>query len=163
MTPVRVVFDCVVSLQAAVRETGPAGACLLLAEAGDVELFLSRHITAELDAVLSRPAFRAKFPHLTGNDAIEFQNRLMRIARFVDPVPPAITLARDPKDSPYLDLSIAVKAHFLVTRDHDLLSIAAGPDPVSVNIRALCPELLIVDPVQFFQLVRGRNQPGAPV
>ncbi|MBV8610380.1 MAG: PIN domain-containing protein, partial [Singulisphaera sp.] len=54
MTP-RVVFDCMVLLQAAARVTGPAAACLRAVREGRLELFLSPEILSEVRDVLTRP------------------------------------------------------------------------------------------------------------
>lgn len=59
------VFDCMVFLQAATSDQGPAFACLSLVEAGEVRLSVSPPILGEIKDVLTRPAIRAKFPSLT--------------------------------------------------------------------------------------------------
>jgi putative PIN family toxin of toxin-antitoxin system len=38
-------------------------------------------------------------------------------------VPRTLTLPRDPKDEPYLNLALAVGAQYLVSRDKDLLDL----------------------------------------
>ena len=60
-----VVFDCNILLQAVARKTGPAAACLRLAEEGFVRLRLSEEILTELSEVLKRPTIRARYPELT--------------------------------------------------------------------------------------------------
>ena len=62
---IRVVFDCMIFLQGAARRDSPSGLCLLLAEKGLIDLYLSRAILDEIADVLSRPAVRSKFPILT--------------------------------------------------------------------------------------------------
>lgn len=52
-----------------------------------------------------------------------------------------ITLARDPKDEPYLNLAAHSQADYLVSRDRDLLEADA--------IAKKMPTLRIVDPVAF--------------
>src|SRR5207245_3824704 len=59
------VFDCMVFLQAATNDQGPAFACLALAEANEVRLHVCPAILAEVQDVLSRPKIRVRFPHLT--------------------------------------------------------------------------------------------------
>lgn len=49
------VFDCMVFLQAATNDQGPAFACISFVEAGDVMLSISGSILAELKDVLTRP------------------------------------------------------------------------------------------------------------
>lgn len=55
-------------------------------------------------------------------------------------------LDRDPKDEPYLNLAIAAKATYLVSRDRDLLDLMADP-----TFRQRHPDLLILDPVEFLR------------
>jgi len=58
----RVVFDCMVFLQAAARSSGPAAACLQAVREGKVELVISSEIIAEIRDVLTRPRTARKFP-----------------------------------------------------------------------------------------------------
>ena len=51
----RVVFDCMIYLQAAANATGPVGKCVDLAEDGKLDLYLSIAITAEVRDVLTWP------------------------------------------------------------------------------------------------------------
>ena len=52
------VFDCNILLQAVARKTGPAAACLRLAEEALVQLLLSEEILIEVSEVLKRPTIR---------------------------------------------------------------------------------------------------------
>ena len=61
----RVVFDCVILLQAAARQKGAAANCLNLAESGVLQLFVSRETLVEIEDVLSRPEVRVHFPDLS--------------------------------------------------------------------------------------------------
>lgn len=101
----RVVFDCMVFLQAAARRLGPAGACLTLAEQGLVELFVSDEILTEVGDVLRRPQIQSKFPSLTEATVAEFIERIQQVAVLAAAVPAVLELARDPKDEPYLNLA----------------------------------------------------------
>ena len=51
----RVVFDCMVYLQATVNESGPAAALLRLVDNDEIALFVSREVLEEVREVLSRP------------------------------------------------------------------------------------------------------------
>jgi predicted nucleic acid-binding protein len=72
----RVVFDCNVFLQAAARKKGAAAKCLDLAEAGRVQLFVSREVLAEVEDVLNRPEIQAHFSDLSDEIAGAFLKRL---------------------------------------------------------------------------------------
>lgn len=145
----RVVFDCMIFLQAAARRASPSGACLALADQGLLELYVSPAILAEVRDVISRTKIRSKFPQLTADVVTEFIARIERIAVRVDEVGTGITLVRDPKDEPYLNLAAACQAEYLVSPDRDLLE---GAD----TIAAMLPNLRIVDPVAFLVGVRAQ-------
>ncbi len=51
----RVVFDCMIYLQAVISESGPSSALLRLVESNAVRLFVSHEILAEVRDVLSPP------------------------------------------------------------------------------------------------------------
>ena len=146
---VRVVFDCMVFLQGAARAEGPAAACLRLAEAGYVELFVSEAILDELRDVLTRPKIRKKFPALTHETVEAFLARVQRFAHWVAKPPSVVTLARDPKDEKYLDLAVAAGASHLVTWDQDLLDLRDDPSADAQAFRANFPHITILDPVAF--------------
>jgi predicted nucleic acid-binding protein len=46
--PARVVFDCMIFLQATSRAAGPAAACLRLLDLGSITLFVSNYILREV-------------------------------------------------------------------------------------------------------------------
>jgi predicted nucleic acid-binding protein len=57
-------------------------------------------------------------------------------------VPKVFSLARDPKDEPYIDLAAALQARYLVSRDKDLLDLM-GDD----TFRQQFPGVTVIDPV----------------
>ena len=61
----RVVFDCMVYLQATISESGPAAALLRLVDQDALSLFISHDILEEVCEVLSRPQIRKRNPDLT--------------------------------------------------------------------------------------------------
>lgn len=99
--------------------------------------------------MISRPGIRTKFLQLTDDTVAEFIARIERIAVRVDKVGTGITLARDPKDEPYLNLAADCQAEYLVSRDRDLLE---GADVIATRL----PNLRIVDPVAFLVGVRAQ-------
>jgi putative PIN family toxin of toxin-antitoxin system len=143
------VFDCNIFLQAAVRDTGPAFACIAAVEAGRASLFVSRAILAEIGEVLLRPKTRRKFPQLGPASVRAFLLRISAMAALVDSAPEIVRLPRDPKDEPYLNVALAVRAEYLVTRDKDLLDLMSGPTEFGPGALAQVPRLRILDPVAF--------------
>jgi uncharacterized protein len=157
---IRVVFDCMVFLQGAARQESPAGACLLLVELEAVELCISETIVSEVRDVLTRPRVRNKFPALTEELVERFLIALDKRATMIPRVPRLFLYERDPKDEPYINLAIAAKASYLVSRDTDVLDLARLHDPDGARLRDHAPQLRIVDPVSF--LVEIRRQIEAP-
>ncbi len=119
----RVVFDCMVFLQAAARSSGPAAACLQAVREGKVELIISSEIIAEIRDVLTRPRTARKFPTLTVEAVDLFVKDVESLAVSFSEIPVAMVLERDPTDEPYLNLAIASSAVYLATWDNDLLDL----------------------------------------
>jgi predicted nucleic acid-binding protein len=83
----RVVLDCMVYLQAIVRETSPAATCLRLSESREIELFISRQIIAEVQNVLSRDHVRGRFKTITDESAASFIERVRQTSKLIKTVP----------------------------------------------------------------------------
>ena len=145
----RVVYDCMIYLQAAAKPDRIHGTIRLVRE-GRVELCMSAEIVDELRDVLTRPEVRAKFPALTPERADVFLNDLLPQARLFQNVPAAFTLPRDVKDQPYVNLAIAARANYLVTWNERHLTYLMRQD--TSEGQDFCrrfPEIKIVDPPTF--------------
>jgi putative PIN family toxin of toxin-antitoxin system len=152
----RVVFDCMVFLQGAGRPAGPARACFHLVDKERVTLCLSAEILAEVRDVLTPPKVLRKFPQLSPEWVTTFLQDVEAKALVLSGVPQAIALERDPKDEPYLNLAVAAKAHYLVSRDLDLLDLMKDED-----FKGRFPDLLILDPVAFLKEIARQEQAEA--
>ena len=150
------VFDCVVYLQAAASNGGPSAACMRAVRSGDVQLFVSDLVLAELADALWRTSIRRKLPRLTPQVCEEFLCSVREVATHIEARSLGLRFARDPDDIPYIELAIQSQAQFLVTRDADLLSIPSSTDPDALRIRQLAPNIQIVDPVQFLAALPTR-------
>jgi predicted nucleic acid-binding protein len=64
----------------------------------------------------------------------------------LDPVPSVFNYARDPDDARYVDLAIASRADYLVSRDKDLLDLATSLREVGQDFRKRFPNLRILAP-----------------
>jgi putative PIN family toxin of toxin-antitoxin system len=145
----RTIFDCNIFVQAVAFEDGPAAAAVRLAEMGRVDLFFSKAILAEVRRVIrydevraiSRNAMPARIDAIL--DHLTYRGTLLRRVRHLFDYP------RDPDDEPYLDLAVAAKAEWLVTRDKDMLALATSHTPFARRFRQLTHGLRIGDPVQF--------------
>jgi len=157
---IRAVFDCMIFLQGAARRESAAGACLLLVELDTIELCVSQEIMAEVRDVLARPQVRQKFPALTDQIVDRFLAALEERAVVVSEVPRAFQFDRDPKDEPYINLALAAKVSYFVSRDGDILDLADASTPDGERLRRQAPELRILEPVAF--LVEMRHRLEAP-
>lgn len=152
----RVIFDCNIYLQAAVRDTGPAFACMELADAGFVTLIASADTLAEVYAILMRPKIRQKFETLTDKRIQLLMDRWSQIVELVHDVPHHFPYERDPKDEPYINLAISKMPVYLVSRDNDLLALRNAEDDTSRAFRIRYPQITILDPVEFLGEMRRR-------
>ncbi len=144
------VFDCMVFLQSAINDRGPAFACLELVESNRVQLYISAPILSEVRDVLTRPEIQAKFPHLTPERVDIFIQKIAAIAVAVTEITNAGISLRDPDDLPYVNLAITAGAAYIVSRDKDLLDLMKD----SAFILRF-PQLRMVDPVDFLGVVRA--------
>jgi putative PIN family toxin of toxin-antitoxin system len=148
------VFDCMIYLQSATNDQGPAFACLELVESNQVTLYVSPVILGEIHDVLNREEVRKKFPSLTKERAELFIQKLATIAVLLHGVPDAGVTLRDPKDLPYLNLGIAANVGYIVSWDKDLLDLMKDE---SFLVRH--PSLHILNPVAFLAETRSRTTP----
>lgn len=154
-----VVFDCMVYLQAVVRDTSLAAKCLRLAETRQVELFISRKIIAEIQDVLSRDKIRERFKTITDERVREFLQRVQKTAKRIHPVPLHFDYhERDAKDEPYLNLAIEVSADYLVSRDNDLLDLMSWKREAGREFQKRYRLLKIVTPDAFLAEINAANE-----
>jgi uncharacterized protein len=147
-----VVFDCPVYLQAVLRPDGPAAACLHRVEVGAAMLVVSDEIMAEVEEVLGRPEFHRPRPRSLNPTLVrEFLGWLRELASMVHEVPHVFSYARDPNDEPYLNLAIATRAAYIVTRDRDLLDLNVPESEPGKELREHLPGIGILDPVAFLR------------
>jgi putative PIN family toxin of toxin-antitoxin system len=147
----RVVFDCNVLLVAAAKERSAAAACLWLARSGYIRLFLSKDVLAEVEDVLNRPKIRQAFDTLTDELVNSFLERLREVGEFVRSVPKKFIYPRDKNDEPYINLAGAVDAHYLVSRDKDLLDLNTGHSIEGKEFRQRFRPLKVIQPLDLLR------------
>ena len=108
----------------------------------------------EIRDVLARPGLQRKFPSLTISTVSDFLERIRLCSVLTKDVPSLFTLDRDPKDAKYIDLVIAARADFLVTRDNDLLDLREAGSPLLPIFEQLDLQCKIVDPFQMLSYLR---------
>jgi uncharacterized protein len=144
-------------LQGAGRPAGPARACFHLVDEERVTLCLSAEILAEVGDVLTRPKTLREFPLLSPEWVETFVRNIENKAAVLTNIPTAERLERDPKDEPYLNLAIAAKAKFLVSRDLDLLDLMHDKD-----FRQRHPDLTILNPEAFLKEIARQETTEPP-
>mgnify|MGYP000075372979 CR=1 FL=1 len=155
----RVVFDCMVYLQAAARETSGAGACWLMAKKRQIKLFTSWEILNEVQDVLGRDRIRQRFNTLTDESVADFIADARKVAAVLRKVPSYFDYhERDAKDEPYLNLAIEVSADYLISRDNDLLDLMSWKRETGREFQKRYPFLRIVTPETFLAEVIAANE-----
>ena len=148
---VRAVFDCNVFLQALISPGGPAGSCVALSFQGEVALFCTTHIIEELRRTTSDPRIRAKFTRITDAAVAAIIQNIERVAHFLPRVPATFTYERDPDDAHYVNVALAAKAKYVVSRDKDLLDLMDRSRPEAREFRRRFPTLEIIEPRQLLR------------
>jgi len=81
---------------------------------------ISRATTAELIRVLEYPKFR-----LSPDESRELLAEYLPYCKVIEPTERCLSVCRDAKDQPFLDLAQSGNAHLLVSGDKDLLELAS--------------------------------------
>ena len=152
-----VVFDCMLFLQAAANRKSPAARALNLLDTGEIRLFVSKQILKEVREVISRPEVRQCLPGITDDGVEAIFDRLRKRAVLVRQVPKVFSYPRDPKDEPYINLAVAAKAVYLVSRDNDLLDLMRWDTEDGREFQRRFRHLRIVDPVTFLQEIEQKK------
>lgn len=97
--PPRVVYDCSLFLQAALKRQGPDAACFDLVEAGRVQLVTSDAVVAEVREVHSRPKLLRKYPQLASPWVAEFLDAVFARALHLEGVRKGSPMRETPKTS----------------------------------------------------------------
>lgn len=156
--PLTVVVDCMVFVQAAANENGPAARILDLLDEGTIKLYVSKLILAEARYVLARPDVRASLRNLTDSSVEALFERLTQRATLIRQVPKRFVYLRDPKDEPYINLALAAKANYLVSRDNDLLDLMSWEKEEGRKFQKRFRFLKIVTPEGFLREIEPHIQ-----
>jgi putative PIN family toxin of toxin-antitoxin system len=154
----RVVFDCMIYLQATASEFSPAAALLRMVDDDRISLFVSDETLSEVRDVLSRPKIRQKNPHITYERINALLMRLAEKGILLENVPKHFSYERDPKDEKYINLAVEANAAYLVSRDNDLLDLMREDLAESKDFRQQFPTLTILNPVAFLRNLRKMEQ-----
>ncbi len=86
-----------------------------------------------------------------------FLNRVLSKAALLNKIPKHFQYPRDPKDEKYINLAVEAKAHYIVSRDNDLLDLMTGIDAESKEFRQRFRFLKVIAPVEFLRIIQERN------
>ena len=142
------VYDCMLFFRA-VSRPDRVRPLFEFVQSGAVTLCLSPDVLAEIRGVLTRPKLLAKYSALTPQAVDAFLAHYLRSAKWISEVPEHYVLARDPKDSKYLNLAITAMAPHLVTDDRDLLDLMKPQSTVGIDFRNRFPGVQILTPAAF--------------
>jgi len=106
--------------------------------------------------VLAYPTIRIRNPNLTDLHTDAFLQRLTFKSTLIRRVRHVLDYPRAKQDELYIDLAIAAKADYLVSRDKDLLSLATGHSLICKRFRQLTQPMKVLDPAAFLNEVRAR-------
>lgn len=149
----RVVYDTMIFLQAAVRPSRVHRTFQAVAD-GTVTLCVSHDLLKEVRDVLTRDTVRAKFPALTTEAVDAFLDDILKSATLFDPVPVAFTWPQHPDDDHLFNLAIVAGADYPVTWETRILRLATEHSVAADELRRSAPNLSIVAPDEFAQLLR---------
>lgn len=144
----KVVYDCNIYVQALINLNGPAGRCVQKAKDGEVILFVSPFVLAEIRES------HLKIPRKYGVTAAqtdELARAAALFANIVSDVPEVYRHPHDPDDSPYVNLALKAEARLVVSRDRHLLSLSDPTRSEARDFQSRFPALRIVDPVTFLR------------
>lgn len=142
----RVVYDTGVVLQAVLNPEGPAARAVRMMDVGQVEVYVSNRLRAEYEETLTDSHLRTLFPRLTEVRVRAMLDRMDALAQRIPNPPRRLAYPRDADDEPVLNLAAHVGAHYILSRDRDLLELTSH-----ALLRRLLPLLRITDPVTFLR------------
>lgn len=126
---IKAVFDANLLVSAFLSRANPAGASNALLGfviGGAVELCLSVEIVDEaMEVLLDSPRLLARHEY-SSEQVGQYRADLLTLATVIgDPPPTPGTVPRDPDDDKIVACAVAAGAEYIVSRDHDLLSVGS--------------------------------------
>ena len=149
-----VVYDTMLFLQAASRPDRTHATFRAIRERS-VTLCLSARLLAEVRDVLTRAEVRAKFHALVPEAVDAFIEDIAGLASLYDVIPAVFAWPAHPDDDHVFDLAIHARARYLVTWETRILNLATTASPAAQTLRQLAPNLAIINPKAFADLIRA--------
>jgi putative PIN family toxin of toxin-antitoxin system len=153
-----VIFDTGCVLQAAINPAGPAADAIDILDQDRITVYTSPRLRSEYEAILTRPAIRAKNLLMTDAQVEAGLARFDTKTAMVPNPPPYVNYPRDPDDEHVINLAIYVEADYIVTRDKDLLALMDIRQSEGRFFRKRFSRLTILSPVDFLQAMREKQR-----
>lgn len=128
---------------------------------GQIQLYLSQDLLAEVRDLLGRPNIRAKAPSLTDERVAGFLDAIIAKSHIELHPPKVFTLSQHPDDDHVFNLAIAAKAHYFVTWERRLLTLGSYAPDAAHRLADLSAQLRIINPIDFTQELRALKEKGA--
>lgn len=120
-----------------------------LVEKGEVRVFITEAILAEIEDVLNRPKLRRKYSVLTDEKIAGVLQSVRAHTVVIENTNQIYAFERDPNDEVFINLALACEAKFIVSRDNDLLDLRKD-DIFKISF----PQLRIVSPAKFLEIYK---------
>jgi len=120
-----------------------------LVEKGEVRVFITEAILAEIEDVLNRPKLRRKYSVLTDEKIAGVLQSVRAHTVVIENTNQIYAFERDPNDEVFINLALACEAKFIVSRDNDLLDLRKDE-----SFKISFPQLRIVSPAEFLEIYR---------
>ena len=159
MEKLRIVLVCMIFLQAVLSKKSIAFKLFEYLESNSFRLFVSQETLDEVVDVLNRPPMRAKYSQITDESVENFLSRVLKKAVLIKTVSAKFKYSRDPMDEKYINLAVEAKAHFIVSRDKDLLDLMTDISVKAKEFRQKSRPLKIVEPIEFLKIVAEKDLP----
>jgi putative PIN family toxin of toxin-antitoxin system len=113
---------------------------MALAVGGEVRLYASPALLAELRVTLAKPKL-VKALEASGRSVVDHLDAYRRLVTLTHRAPAEGAWSRDPDDDRVVACALAVRADFVVTGDEDLLTLAQVEDVAIRTVAELLTEL----------------------
>jgi putative PIN family toxin of toxin-antitoxin system len=117
-SPRSAVFDCNVFLQTMLNHRGSSHACWEKVLTGEVILFVTPYMLAEVRNLPNHPKLR-RFSGFTAERVERFIEELLEVAELIADPPPVFRYARDPDDAHYVNAALVTHSMLVVSNDKD--------------------------------------------
>jgi putative PIN family toxin of toxin-antitoxin system len=148
------VFDCMIYAQALISPRGPAARCVEYVRQGGLLLVWSDYVLQEVRELPGKLPTKLR---VTSDLVESFILDLAPHVEYVDSVGQDYVNPFDRDDSHYVNLAVAARAAFVVSRDGDLVRLMDVVRPEGMEFRRRFPDIQIVTPEELLALLANRS------